>query len=54
LEKVNLSGVSTEKIRTILKRKDDASKKIIYPSNIEVQSKKIINLYADMLNEVST
>ncbi len=53
LEKVNPSGVSTEKIRTILERKDDTSKKIIYPSNIEVQSKKIVNLYQDILNEVS-
>jgi len=53
LEKVNPKGVSTEKIRTILERKDDTSNKIIHPSDIEVQSQRIVNLYQDMLNEVS-
>ncbi|MBA7527364.1 hypothetical protein ES705_19540 [subsurface metagenome] len=53
LEKINPTGVNTEKIRMIVERKDDTLKKIIHPSNIEVQSKKIVNLYQDMLNEVS-
>jgi transposase-like protein len=53
LEKVNPSGVSTEKIRTILERKDDTSSKIIYPSDIEIQAQRTVNLYQDMLNEVS-
>lgn len=53
LEKVNPTGISTEKIRTIVERKDDTSKKIIYPSDIEIQAQRIVNLYADMLNEVS-
>ena len=53
LEKVNPSGVSTEKIRTILERKDDTLKKIIHPSDIETQAKSIVNLYADLLKEVS-
>ena len=53
LEKVNPTGVNTEKIRTILERKDDTSSKIIPPSDIEIQSQRIVNLYTDMLNEVS-
>jgi len=53
LEKVNPSGVSTEKIRTILERKDDPLNKIIHPSDIEIQAKRTVNLYQDMLNEVS-
>ena len=53
LEKVNPTGVNTEKIRTIVERKEDISKKIIYPSDIEIQAQRIVNLYADMLNEVS-
>ena len=53
LEKVNPFGVNTEKIRTILERKDDAGSKIIHPSDIETQAKRIVNLYQDMLNEVS-
>jgi len=53
LEEVNPSGISTEKIRTILERKDDASNKIIPPSDIETQAKRTVNLYQDMLNEVS-
>jgi predicted transcriptional regulator len=53
LEKANPTGISTEKIRTIVERKDDTSKKIIYPSDIEIQAQRIVNLYADMLNEVS-
>ena len=53
LEKINPFGVSTEKIRTILETKNNTSKKIIYPSDIETHAKKIVNLYQDMLNEVS-
>jgi len=53
LEKINPTGVNTEKIRTIIERKDDSSNKIIYPSDIEIQSQRIVNLYQDMLNEVS-
>ena len=53
LEKVNPFGVNTEKIRTILERKDDAGSKIIHPSDIETQAKRIVNLYQDLLNEVS-
>jgi hypothetical protein len=53
LEKVNPNGVSTEKIRTILERKNNTSKKIIYPSDIETHARRIVNLYTDMLNEVS-
>jgi len=53
LEKVNPTGISTEKIRTIVERKDDTSSKIIYPSDIEIQAQRIVNLYQDMLNEVS-
>jgi len=53
LEKVNPTGISTEKIRAIVERKDDTSSKIIHPSDIEIQSQRIVNLYQDMLNEVS-
>ena len=53
LEKVNPTGVNTEKIRMIVERKDDTSNKIIYPSDIEIQAQIIVNLYQDMLNEVS-
>jgi hypothetical protein len=53
LEKINPAGVNTEKIRMIVERKDDTSNKIIHPSNIEIQAQRIVNLYADMLNEVS-
>jgi hypothetical protein len=53
LEKINPAGVNTEKIRMIVERKDDTSKKIIYPSDIEIQAQRIVNLYQDMLNEVS-
>ena len=53
LEKVNPTGISTEKIRMIVERKDDTSNKIIYPSDIEIQAQRIVNLYQDMLNEVS-
>ncbi|OFW54401.1 MAG: hypothetical protein A2163_02195 [Actinobacteria bacterium RBG_13_35_12] len=53
LEKVNPTGVETEKIRMIVERKDDTSNKIIYPSDIEIQAQRIVNLYQDMLNEVS-
>lgn len=53
LEKINPTGVNTEKIRMIVERKDDTLKKIIYPSNIEIHAQRIVNLYADMLNEVS-
>lgn len=52
LEKINPSGVSTEKIRTILERRDDSGNKIIH-SDIEIQARRIVNLYQDMLNEVS-
>ena len=53
LEKVSPTGVNTEKIRMIVERKDDTSNKIIYPSDIEIQAQIIVNLYQDMLNEVS-
>lgn len=53
LEKINPTGVNTEKIRMIVERKDDTSKKIIHPSDIEIQAQRIVNLYQDMLNEVS-
>jgi len=53
LEEVNPSGVNTEKIRTILERKDDAGSKIIHPSDIEIQAQRIVHLYQDLLNEVS-
>ena len=53
LEKVNPTGINTEKIRTIIERKDDTSSKIIYPSDIEIQAQRIVHLYQDMLNEVS-
>ena len=53
LEKINPSGISTEKIRTLLERKDDTLKKIIHPSDIEIQAKRTVNLYAHLLNEVS-
>ncbi len=53
LEKVNPTGINTEKIRMIVERKDDTSSKIIYPSDIEIQAQRIVNLYTDMLNEVS-
>lgn len=53
LEKVNPTGVNTEKIRMIVERKDDTSSKIIYPSDIEIQAQRIVHLYQDMLNEVS-
>ncbi|MBE9593497.1 MAG: hypothetical protein IMF19_08445, partial [Proteobacteria bacterium] len=53
LEKINPTGVNTEKIRMIVERKDDSSNKIVHPSNIEIHAQRIVNLYADMLNEVS-
>jgi len=52
LEKVNPTGVNTEKIRMIVERKDDTSSKIIHPSDIEIHAQRIVNLYQDMLNEV--
>jgi len=45
--------VNTEKIRTILERRDDPPQRIIPPSEIETQAKRIVNLYQDLLNEVS-
>jgi hypothetical protein len=53
LEKINPTGVNTEKIRTILERRDDPPQRIIPPSEIETQAKRILNLYQDLLNEVS-
>ncbi len=53
MEKVNPTGINTEKIRTIVERKDGTLKKIIHPSDIEAQAQRIVNLYQDMLNEVS-
>lgn len=53
LEEINPTGVNTEKIRTIVERKDDTSNKIIHPSDIEIQAQRIVNLYQDMLNEAS-
>jgi len=53
LEKINPSGISTEKIRTILERKDDSSKTIIHPSDIEMQAKRSLHLYTHLLQEVS-
>ncbi len=53
LEKINPSGISTEKIRTILERKDDTSKTIIHPSDIEMQAKRSLHLYTHLLQEVS-
>ena len=52
LEKINPTGVNTEKIRTIIER-DDTPNKIIPPSDIETHAKRIVNLYKDMLNEAS-
>jgi len=49
LEKVNPTGINTEKIRTIVERKDDTSNKIIHPSDIEIQSQRIVNLYKDIV-----
>jgi hypothetical protein len=53
LEEINPTGVNTEKIRTIVERKDDTSNKVIHPSDIEIQAQRIVNLYQDMLNEAS-
>ncbi|MEA1970557.1 MAG: IS21 family transposase, partial [Thermodesulfobacteriota bacterium] len=53
LEKINPTGVNTEKIRMIIERKDNTGSKINPPSDIETQAKRTVNLYADMLNEVS-
>jgi len=53
LEKINPSGISTEKIRNILERKDDISKTIIHPSDIEMQAKRSLHLYTHLLQEVS-
>ena len=53
LDEINPSGVSTEKIRTILERRDDPPQRIIPPSEIETQAKRSLRLYTHLLQEVS-
>jgi transposase len=53
LEKINPSGISTEKIKTIVERNNDIPKKVAHSPDIETSSKKIVNLYAELLKEVS-
>lgn len=53
LEKINPSGISTEKIKTIVERNYSTPKDITYLSNTEAHSKKIVDIYAQILNEVS-
>jgi hypothetical protein len=53
LEKINPTGISTEKIKTIVERNNDIPKKVAHSPDIETSSKKIVNLYAKILKEVS-
>ena len=53
LEKINPSGISTEKIRTIVERNNFTPKNITSLSDTEANSKKIIDIYAEILKEVS-
>ena len=50
---VTIKGLGRIYQQTILERKDDAGSKIIHSSDIGTQAKRIVNLYQDMLNEVS-
>jgi transposase len=54
LEKINPSGISTEKIKTIVERNNYIPKKVTHLSDTEANSKKIIDIYAEILKEVST
>ena len=53
LEKINPSGISTEKIRTIVERNNSTPKNITHLSDTEANSKKIVDIYAEILKEVS-
>ena len=53
LKKINPSGISTEKIRTIVERNNSTPKNITHLSDTEANSKKIIDIYAEILREVS-
>jgi DNA-binding transcriptional regulator YbjK len=53
LKKINPSGISTEKIRTIVERNNSTPKNITHFSDTEANSKKIIDIYAELLKEVS-
>lgn len=53
LKKINPSGISTEKIKTIVERNNSTPKKVTHLSDIEANSKKIIDIYAELLKEVS-
>jgi len=54
LEKINPTGISTEKIKTIVERNYSAPRNITHLSDIEVSSQKIVDIYAGILNRVST
>ncbi len=54
LEKINPTGISTEKIKTIVERNYSTPKNITHLSDTEANSKKIVDIYAKILNEVST
>jgi len=53
LKKINPSGISTEKIRTIVERNNSIPKNITHLSDTEANSKKIVDIYAEILKEVS-
>jgi len=53
LEKINPSGISTEKIKTIVERNYSTPKDITPLSDTEANSKKIVDIYAEILKEVS-
>ncbi len=53
LEKINPSGISTEKIKTIVERNYSTPKNITHLSDTEANSKKIVDIYAEILKEVS-
>jgi len=53
LEKINPSGISTEKIKTIVERNNSTPKNITHLSDTEANSKKIVDIYAEILKEVS-
>ena len=54
LEKINPTGISTEKIKTIVERNNSTPKNITHLSDTEANSKKIVDIYAEILKEVST
>lgn len=53
LEKINPTGISTEKVKTIVERNNSTPRNITHLSDTEANSKKIVDIYAEILKEVS-